>query len=245
MDEEYYLTEEQRIRLEIEKEEKKKLKKEAGRRWRWLRGAAIAGLILLVVIFLLIRQWEKSQDVHRKPVIYLYPEETAEVFVRLELDGELTTTYPKYQNGWHVTAEPDGTLTDADGMTYNYLYWEGKSAVEYDMSAGFCVKGCDTAEFLEKALSELGLTRREANEFIVYWLPLMENNNYNVISFQTEAYAESAKLIVSPMPDAVIRVYMAWYGSDKPVKLQNQDLSSMERKGFTVVEWGGSEIHPR
>ena len=30
MDEEYYLTEEQRIRLEIEKEEKKKLKKEAG-----------------------------------------------------------------------------------------------------------------------------------------------------------------------------------------------------------------------
>ncbi|MCR5461206.1 MAG: hypothetical protein K6F51_15185 [Acetatifactor sp.] len=96
MDEEYYLTEEQRIRLEIEKEEKKKLKKEAGRRWRWLRGAAIAGLILLVVIFCLIRQWEKSQDMHRKPVIYLYSEETAEVFVRLELDGELTTTYPKY-----------------------------------------------------------------------------------------------------------------------------------------------------
>ena len=31
-----------------------------------------------------------------------------------------------------------------------------------------------------RALAQLGLTRREANEFIVYWLPAMEQNPYNL-----------------------------------------------------------------
>ncbi len=102
-----------------------------------------------------------------KPVLYLYPEEETEVTVRLDYDGELTCTYPAYEDGWTVTARPDSALTDGDGQTYNYLYWEGVSAAEYDFSQGFCVPGGDTAAFLEDALSQLGLTRREANEFII------------------------------------------------------------------------------
>lgn len=78
------------------------------------------------------------------------------------------------------------------------------------MSKGFCVKGKDTAAFLEGALEQLGLTRREANEFIVYWLPHMEQNPYNIISFQTDAYTNAAELKVSPEPDTLIRVFMAW-----------------------------------
>ncbi len=106
-----------------------------------------------------------------KPVVYLYPEEETQVTVQLDYAGELTCTYPAYNDGWTVTASPDGTLTDGEGQTYSYLYWEGKDNVEYDFSQGACVAGEDTAAFLEDALSQLGLTRREANEFIVYWLP--------------------------------------------------------------------------
>ena len=241
MGEEYYLTEEERLRQEIEKEEKKRLKKELRYRWRWLRRAVYVGIALIIGFLIIAHLMAALHREQRKPVIYLYPEETTDVFVRLEHNGKLTTTYPEYLDGWHVTAEPDGTLTDASGMTYNYLYWEGISTVEYDFSTGFCVKGSETAEFLEKALSELGLTRREANEFIVYWLPLMEKNKYNVISFQKDVYTENAKLIISPEPDTVIRVFMAWYGSNKPVKLQEQELMFTERNGFTVIEWGGSE----
>ena len=62
-----------------------------------------------------------------KPVIYLYPETETEVNVQLGFDGELTCTYPAYRDGWTVTAQPDGTLTDEGGQTYNYLYWEGVS----------------------------------------------------------------------------------------------------------------------
>ena len=65
---------------------------------------------------------------------------------------------------------------------------------------GYVISGKDTAEFLEKKLAELGLNRKEANDFIVYWLPRMQQNSYNLITFQEE------------------------------------------RTGFTVVEWGGTEI---
>ena len=121
--------------------------------------------------------------------------------ITLDLDGELTCTYPAYENGWTVTAQPDGTLTDARGQSYNYLYWEGEVYGDMDFSEGFCVPGEETAEFLEWALAELGLTRREANEFIVYWLPLMEDNAYNMISFQGKAYTDTTELKISPEPE--------------------------------------------
>ena len=177
-----------------------------------------------------------------KPVIYLYPEEETDISVNLILDGRLTCTYPAYNDGWTVTASPDGTLTDAKGRTYNYLYWEGETYARYDLSKGFCVKGEDTAVFLEDALEKLGLTRRDANEFIVYWLPQMQDNPYNIISFQTGIYTNAAKLAVNPAPDTLIRVFMAWQASDTPVVLENQELSAPDRTGFTVVEWGGAEM---
>ncbi|MDD5924104.1 MAG: hypothetical protein PUC88_04870 [Clostridia bacterium] len=177
-----------------------------------------------------------------KPVIYLYPKKETDVSVKLDIDGKLTCTYPSYKNGWSVTASSDGTLTDNNGQTYNYLYWEGETNAQYDFSRGFCIKGEDTAKFLEDALQKLGLNRKEANEFIVYWLPIMEQNPYNVISFQTDRYTDSARLEVNPTPDTLIRVFMAWQKSDSYVKIPEQTLSAPERNGFTVVEWGGSEI---
>ena len=51
---------------------------------------------------------------------------------------------------------------DNGRMEYEVEFW--KDNVEYDFSQGACVAGEDTAAFLEDALSQLGLTRREANE---------------------------------------------------------------------------------
>ena len=200
-------------------------------------------VIIITAIFLLMRQMPiESYYQGAKPVIYLYPEETTEVSVKLELSGEFTCTYPAYGGGWQVTAQPDGTLTDARGQTYSYLYWEGETATAYDQSEGFCVAGADTAAFLEDALAQLGLTRREANEFIVYWLPQMEDNPYNLITFQQEAYTEAAKLTVTPAPDSVLRVFMTWKALEQPVDIPAQTLPAFARHGFTLIEWGGTEI---
>ena len=184
----------------------------------------------------------EEEQLTLKPVIYLYPEEKTDISVTLAYDGTLTCTYPNYKTGWHVSAKPDGTLTDEDGQTYRYLYWEGTSGTDYDFSTGFCVAGEDTAAFLEDALAQLGLNREEANEFIIYWLPQMQDNAYNLISFQQDVYTDSAKLTVDPVPDTLLRVFMAWRSSEKFVDLPAQELSAPERTGFTVVEWGGCAV---
>ena len=177
-----------------------------------------------------------------KPVIYLYPEARQRVTVKLELEGALTCTYPAYQDGWTVTADPDGTLTDDNGQQYNYLYWEGITENRFSISQGWCIKGEHTAAFLEYALPKLGLTRREANEFIVYWLPQMEQNPYNLIRFQQEAYTDLARLEITPQPDTLIRVFMTWQASDVYVNLPEQVLTAPNRTGFTAVEWGGAQL---
>lgn len=183
-----------------------------------------------------------DEECAEKPVIYLYPEQETAVSVSLNYDGTLTATYPAYENGWHITAEPDGTLYDEAGNEYSYLFWEGESKPDYDFSKGFCVAGADTADFLREKLAEIGLTPREYNEFIVYWLPKMEDNSYNLISFQSERYTDTAKLDIDPEPDSVLRVFMAWKPLSKPQTIEPQTFTPFARDGFTVVEWGGCEV---
>ena len=181
-----------------------------------------------------------------KPVIYLYPEQETDVHVELELtEADLSTTYPKYDNGWDVTAYPDGMLLNkADGSHHKYLFWDAVNCrTRFDFSKGFCVAGSDTESFLKEKLTYMGLNEQEMNEFIVYWLPLMEHNAYNLISFQGDAYTNSAKLKITPTPDSECRVFMAYVPLENAVAIEPQQLETFERNGFTVVEWGGAEVN--
>ncbi len=178
---------------------------------------------------------------YAKPVIYLYPEQETEVSVKVELnDGALTCTYPDYRDGWNVTAYPDGTLIDADGEEYYCLYWEGIGKADWDMSKGFVVKREDTADFLRSKLKEIGLTPRESNEFIIYWLPELQKNECNFITFQTEQYEKNAALDIDPVPDSILRIFMVYDECSADKVAEPQEFDTFERNGFTVVEWGGS-----
>ena len=199
-------------------------------------------LLALLLLAAMTGCWPLEEQYTEKPVIYLYPEAETDVTVRLDYAGDLTCTYPAYDGAWRVAAAPDGTLTDESGQTYRYLYWEGTDNVQYDFSEGFCVPGSETAAFLEDALVQLGLTRAEANEFIIYWLPKMEQNAYNLISFQSDAYTDAAKLTITPQPDTLLRVFMAWKPLTSAVEIAPQTLTAPERTGFTAVEWGGAKV---
>ncbi len=179
---------------------------------------------------------------YAKPVIYLYPEEKTDVSVKLDLDGAITCAYPDYRDGWEITAYPDGTIVDKyDGEEYYCLYWEGKGAADWDMSKGFVVKAEDTADFLRSKLKEIGLTPRESNEFIIYWLPELQKNECNFITFQTEAYEKNAGLEISPAPDSLLRVFMVYEPCSEDFSAEPQEFEPFERNGFTVVEWGGQK----
>ena len=219
----------------------------------------ISGIIIFIIIaavitgILIYRNTEKcssnnSPEVDeiitaKKPIIYLYPDVPTEVSVKLSLNGTLDYSYPKYLDGWNVTAYPDGKIINhVDDKEYSYLFWEGRSDVTYDFSKGFVVAGYDTEKFLQETLSYMGLTPKEYNEFIVYWLPQMQDNPYNLITFQGAAYTENAKLEITPEPDTIARIFMAYQYLEQPVELPEQELKTFERKGFTVVEWGGCEV---
>lgn len=187
-----------------------------------------------------------KSNVHlEKPVIYLYPTKNEQLTVSLKYDGEILHTYPAIEGTqWHVVAEPNGTLRDATGMEYYALFWEGRPNSRLTAPDGFIVAGKDVARFLEEKLEFLGLTRREANEFIMYWLPRMENNPFNLIHFASNDYERIAELKVTPIPETMIRVMMLTQPLTSPIDFPTQDLSQMKktRCGFTVVEWGGCEM---
>ena len=200
-------------------------------------------ILLLILSILLLLTGCRSLPAPEKPVIYLYPEEEMTVEVKLDFSGSLISTYPAYKDCWKVIAHPDGSLTDPEtGKEYYCLFWEGVADTDYTITSGFVVAGKDTEAFLEEALAQLGLTSREANEFIIYWLPRMEHNAWNLISFDTSVYQENATLTVSPAPDSLLRVFMTWQALDAPIQITAQILPTFERTGFTVVEWGGAEI---
>ncbi len=203
-------------------------------------------LLIVLAVFLTgcgrgIRPSGGEEDL--KPVIYLYPQEEIEVTVKLDYAGKLTVTYPEYRDGWHVMAEPDGTIIDPEsGKEYSYLFWEGTDETEYDFSQGFCVPGEETAAFLQEHLAQMGLEPREYNEMIVYWLPLMQDNAYNLISFQKDVYTQKAELKITPEPDSMLRVFMAYKALEEPVEIEPQTVEPFERSGFCVVEWGGAQV---
>jgi len=181
-----------------------------------------------------------------KPVVYLYPEEVTdvEVLVTFPNGGWFTASYPDYAGGWSVTAHPDGTLINhADGREYSYLYWAGKGPANWDFSSGFVVKGSDTVAFLQEKLEYLGLIPREYNEFIVYYLPLLQKNEYNLITFQTTVYEQNAVMHITPEPDSILRIFMAYMPLEAPVNIPEQKLERFERTGFSVIEWGGTEVN--
>ncbi len=179
-----------------------------------------------------------------KPIIYLYPEEEIEISIKLGNPEKLTCSYPEYTDEWKVIAKQDGTLTDVETQRELYaLYWEGTDAPEPEITEGFIVKGEDTIEFLEEKLEILGLNEKEAEEFIIYWLPKMQNNEYNYIRFATmEEINEYMPLEFSVQPDSIIRILMQYKAIDEYIEIPEQQLETPTREGFVVVEWGGTEI---
>lgn len=191
---------------------------------------------------------ESFDPVAAKPVIYLYPTKTQAVKVQLDYAGRLIADYPAYDKkigGWEVIASPDGKLiNEADGQEYSYIFWEGsdQALTNYDLSTGFVVKGEDSRSFLQDTLSKMGLTPKEYNEFIVYWYPRMKDNTYNLVHFAGQEYTDKAKLTISPTPDSLLRVFMVLKPLDREIAVLPQEIVAFTRKGFAVVEWGGTEL---
>ena len=71
----------------------------------------------------------------------------------------------------------------------------------------------------------------------------MEKNNYNLIRFiPLEELNEENELIIERKPDTLIRVMMEYKPLLFKINVEEQQLEKASREGFTVVEWGGTEL---
>ena len=91
--------------------------------------------------------------------------------------------------------------------------------------------------------SHARLNEKESCEFITYWLPELLKNKISLCSFQKQEFFDNFELDINPKPKSVLRVFLSIKKLDHPVNVKEQKLESFERKGFSVVEWGGSEIN--
>ena len=177
-----------------------------------------------------------------KPILYLYPTEQTNVKITFDHPDLLKTTYPKYNKEWNVTVKEDGTITDSNGRNYYALYWDEKQKNRVDFKTGYYVTGNNAIKFLEEKLFEIGLTERESNEFIMYWLPKLEDNKKSLVYFElTEEKEKYNKINIEPKPDSLLRLTIHIKKVNKETKIKEQKIKPFVRNGFTAVEWGGVE----
>ncbi len=181
-----------------------------------------------------------------KPIIYAYSEKAENISIKLDLKGEFLFTYPQYSEGWNFTANPDGTILMND-KKYHYLFWDGKLNIEtekLDLSTGFVINKSNMVSFFEEKLKYMGLNSQETEDFITYWCPRMSVNEQNYIHFIfNEDYNKYASITVDPKPDHLFRVCMLWSKANENTVVKEQKIQSFTRSGFTVVEWGGTEVN--
>ena len=207
--------------------------------------ALVALTLIVIVLGVVFNTLLLMGGAAEKPIIYLYPTEEMDLILKLGNKDKMTCSYPKYNDGWNVIAKPNGDLNDIDtGRNLYSLYYESKNTVNFNIQKdGFIVEGEKVAEFLEEKLTILGLTEKESEEFIIYWLPRLQKNKYNYIRFATmEEIEKNMPLEFSVKPDTIIRVLMTYKGLNKPIKIEEQQLETPIRNGFVAVEWGGTEI---
>ncbi len=188
--------------------------------------------------------------VSAKPVIYLYSEEDIDVNIDLDYHGELTFTYPKLDEDWNVKVSKNGM--SSEGKSYPYLFWEGESDKlafnkEEDGSiSGDVISKAKVTSYLESSLTKMGLNETEQADFITFWGPRMIKSEFVLIQFIVDSEYESqiAELKVDPKPDNSKRIYMYFstFDSYPEINTISQEFKSFKRDGFTLVEWGGTEI---
>ncbi len=179
-------------------------------------------------------------DVHcsdEKPAIYLYPESDSMISVKLDINGKIIKDIPPYNNGWHVFATKDGLI---DGQ-YDYLFYETIQNKKVKLNdKGWIVKYPELEEWYDITLPKLGLNEKETDQFKEYWLERLPEENYYEIRLVGEKYLEeNIKLLIKPKPDTLIRLTFYFKAVDEPTNLEEPQIKTPVRNGFTVVEWGG------
>lgn len=172
----------------------------------------------------------------KKPAVYLYPEKDMNINVKLEINGQTTLTEPLYNNGWNVNATPEGLIDNK----YDYLFYEANLNKIELPEEGWIVEFKNLEKWFDEYLPQLGLNDKEKQQFKDYWLKNLRKSKYYEIKLLGNKFLEeNMKLVISPEPQSVLRLNFYFKPVSEDKKIVSPVITKFERKGFTVVEWGG------
>jgi len=197
-------------------------------------GYAIEGN--LVKVFDKICKNDPGHTVVKKPALYLYPEKEMNVSVNVEVNGKLTFTEPEYKNGWSVNVKPDGTIDNK----YDYLFYEADLNKIELPDEGWVVEYNKINNWFDELLPELGLNEKEIKQFKEYWMKELDKANfYEIKILGSNFLEENMKLKISPEPQTVLRLNFYFKPLSVKKEIKSPEIKKIDRKGFTVIEWGG------
>jgi hypothetical protein len=180
-----------------------------------------------------------------KPVIYFQSTIKIDFSLKVNPTNEFTFTYPVYTDLWKGTLYPSGEI-EIGNQKYPYLFWDSKQEFRLEkQSNGFHISKKEVIAFLEKQLSNVGMTSTEKTDFITYWGPRLTHYESVFIQFYVqEACNQFATIECEPKPTAINRLYIGfleWNEGLTPL-VQPMDLPAFKRDGFNLLEWGGFEL---
>jgi hypothetical protein len=152
------------------------------------------------------------------------------------VNGIITKTEPYYNSVWDVFATKNGIINDK----YDYLFYEADLNKIELPDEGWVVEYGNLENWFDKYLPALGLNKKETEQFKEYWLKDLKKENYYEIRLLDYNFLnENMKLMVSPKPQTLIRLNFYFKPLKEKTNLKEPEITKKERKGFTVVEWGG------
>lgn len=177
-----------------------------------------------------------------KPAIYLYPEKTSLINVKIgPAIGQRTVTIPPYDPkiGWQVTADPLGNIYWG-GMSFTHLFYEAMTPDPKIPSEGWIIDGNNVSTSLVDIGQDLGLNQAESKELGRYWALKLQSSPYYFVGLIEQSEIDRLEpLEITPNPDTTIRIRLYFKALNQIMPVANPVLEVRERKGFTAVEWGG------
>ncbi|MCF6270009.1 MAG: hypothetical protein L3J41_09870 [Melioribacteraceae bacterium] len=173
-----------------------------------------------------------------KPNIYLYPETIQQLSVLLDFPkgGFVTISDPEYQNGWNVTVDPNGLIDNK----YGFLFYECKVPDSWQYKYGWFVNKTNFEEFFTNNLESYGFLGKEIEDFINYWLPIFSDYDNLIVYPQVDSEIEELIVLkIINQPNSIRRLFYVITDYSSQIKIPLTPIfNSINREGFTVMEWG-------
>jgi len=169
------------------------------------------------------------------PNLYLYPTSHTQVKVSLSFPqgGSVIESIPDYGTGWDVLVSPEGIIDN----TFDYLFYEASLPPNVTTSEGWMLDGAHLDASLRELLERVGFVGREVQDFLDYWVPILEGSPYYAVYPQDPE--KLVTLHISPAPEKILRAL--WF-----IRPLNHTINIVEptppepfqRQGYVAAEWG-------